>query len=135
VIFESVGRDVVLNPGRVAEDIPLKVMDVMFKNSMEVVSNCETDTEGIPPREADLVFTDSNRYVAFNIAVVAEGRLLRDVGIVLKEAAGRVVLKRAIIEMVTGGRLLSDVDVTWTKIGGNVGLKVADAELVSEGSP
>jgi hypothetical protein len=134
-MFGSVGMDVVLNQGRVAEDIPLKVIDVMFGNSTDVVSNYETVTERIPLREADLVFTDSSWYAAFNIAVVAEGRLLRDVGIMLKEAAGPVVLNRVIIEMATGGRLLSNVDVTWTKTGGNVVSKVADAELVSEGSP
>jgi len=37
--------------------------------------------------------------VAFNIAVVAEGKLLRDLGIVLKEIAGRVVLNRVIVEI------------------------------------
>jgi len=31
VIFGGVSREVVLNPGRVGEDIPLKVIDVMFE--------------------------------------------------------------------------------------------------------
>jgi hypothetical protein len=50
-----------LNLGGITEDIPLDVIDVMLGNSTDIVSNCETATEGIPLREADLVFVDSGR--------------------------------------------------------------------------
>jgi len=69
----------------------------------------------------------------FNLAVVAEGKLLRAVSIVLKEEAGHAVLNQVIVEMVTEGSLLRAVDVAWSMAGGNVVVKLVDAELAPEG--